>query len=90
MFSSWLSALAQRETTLGISPPMSTPSREGAGAGRAGERVGQRRDEELAVGVDAVRLDMRVAAVPDRGRTIAVALAGAEDLREHERREVVA
>ena len=62
---------------------------EGARASGSGERVGERGDEELAVRVDSVRLDMRVAPVPDGGRAVLELLAGAEHLGQHERREVV-
>ena len=82
VFSSWLSTLAQRETTFGISPPMSTPSAK-ARAPPAPQNVsvsGATKNSPSAV--EAVGLDVRVAAVPDRGRAVGIALAGAEHLRE--------
>ena len=67
---------------------MSTPSAK-ARAGGTAKRVRERCDEELSLRSEAVGLDVRVASVPDGGRAVGVAFACPEELREHQRREVV-
>ena len=89
MFSSWLSTFAQRETMFGISPPRSTPSAN-ARAPAAPQNVsvsGATKNSPSAVKPcvsTCAWLPCQTAVARSR-----VALARAEHLREHERREVV-